>query len=131
MALRIFLVEDSEIIRESLSAALLELVGAQVVGFAIGETEAIAWLSAYPSQWDLLVVDIFLKQGNGLGVVAFGISRNAKQKLVVLTNYASDGVRERCKTLGADAIFDKSTDIEKLVAFCLDQRNELSLNRDA
>jgi two-component system, OmpR family, response regulator len=122
---RIFLVEDSEIIRENLSATLVELAGAKIVGFASGEAEAIEWIAAHQNAWDLLVIDIFLKQGNGLGVVAFGKSRTAEQRLVVLTNYASPGVRDQCLSLGADAVFDKSNDIEKLIAFCLDKRAAL------
>ena len=34
---------------------------------------------------------------------------------VVLTNYATKAMRERCKELGAAEVFDKSTEIEQLV----------------
>lgn len=120
MALRIFLVEDNLLIRENLSSTLTEMVGATFVGWAEGEREAIDWLCNDSNDWDLVIVDLFLKQGNGLGVVAACRSRASGKRLVVLTNYATPAVRERCMALGADAVFDKSNDIEKLVEFCFE-----------
>ena len=120
MALRIFLVEDNLLIRENLSSTLTEMVGAAFVGWAEGERDAIDWLCNDSNDWDLVIVDLFLKQGNGLGVVAACRSRASGKKLVVLTNYATPAVRERCMALGADAVFDKSNDIEKLVEFCFE-----------
>lgn len=117
--LRIYIVEDNAVIRDNLSATLIELAGAEICGSADGEASANKWLSEHPDDWDLLVVDIFLKQGNGLGVITSNSARADTQKLVVLTNYASPELRARCLQLGADAVFDKSQDIENLVAFCL------------
>ena len=96
------------------------MVGATFVGWAEGEREAIDWLCNDSNDWDLVIVDLFLKQGNGLGVVAACRSRASGNRLVVLTNYATPAVRERCMALGADAVFDKSNDIEKLVEFCFE-----------
>ncbi len=113
--------EDNAIIRENLAAALAELADTTLSGSAEGEKEAIAWLKSHPGDWDLAIVDVFLKEGNGIGVVAAGKARRGDQKLVVLTNYASTGVRDQCLKLGADAVFDKSHDIDNLVDFCLQQ----------
>lgn len=125
LALRIYLVEDNAIIRENLAAALTELADATMCGGADGEKTAVTWLTAHPGDWDLAIVDVFLKEGNGIGVVAACKLRSADQKLVVLTNYASAGVREQCMKLGADAVFDKSHDIDNLVDFCLQQSTGL------
>lgn len=121
MALRIYLVEDNLLIRENLTATLTEMVGTECAGWAEGEREAVLWLNDPNNSWDLAIVDLFLKQGNGLGVVGACRSRLSSRKLVVLTNYATPAIRERCLALGADAVFDKSNDIEKLVAFCVEQ----------
>lgn len=121
MPLRIYIVEDNAVIRDNLSATLIELADVQICGSADGETSANKWLSEHPDEWDLLIVDIFLKQGNGLGVITANRTRANTQKLVVLTNYASPEIRARCLNLGADAVFDKSQDIENLVTFCLAQ----------
>lgn len=121
MPLRIYIVEDNAVIRDNLSATLIELADVEICGSADGETSANKWLSEHPDEWDLLIVDIFLKQGNGLGVITANRTRANTQKLVVLTNYASPEIRARCMNLGADAVFDKSQDIENLVTFCLAQ----------
>ena len=122
MALRIYLVEDNLLIRENLTSTLTEMVGTEFVGWAEGERVAIDWLTQNAELWDVAIVDLFLKQGNGLGVVGACRTRAAGKKLVVLTNYATPAVRDRCMALGADAVFDKSNDIEKLVEFCVEQR---------
>ena len=121
MALRIYLVEDNPLIRENLTSTLTEMAGAAFTGWAEGERDAVDWLSDSANEWDLAIVDLFLKQGNGLGVVFACRSRAVGKKLIVLTNYATPAVRERCTALGADAVFDKSNDIEKLVEFCVEQ----------
>lgn len=116
--LRIYLVEDNLIIRESLSETLNELVGAQIIGVA--ETEAVAteWFSEAGVEWDLAIVDLFLKRGSGMRVVSVFRQRKADQKLVVLSNYASPEVRAECLRLGADHVFDKSREVEALIDFC-------------
>jgi len=119
--LRIYIVEDNVVIRDNLAATLIELAGAVICGSANGEALANSWLNEHPADWDLLIVDIFLKQGNGLGVITSNRKRSSAQKLVVLTNYASPEIRAQCLKLGADAVFDKSHDIENLVTFCLEQ----------
>jgi len=121
LALRIYLVEDNPLIRENLTSALTEMVGAAFIGWAEGERDAVDWLGNDANDWDLAIVDLFLKQGNGLGVVGACRTRAGGKKLVVLTNYATPAVRERCMALGADAVFDKSNDIERLVEFCVEQ----------
>ena len=69
MTLRVFLVEDNALIRESLIDALEELAPVKVVGFAVTEDAAVKWLTGNRSGCDLVVVDIFLERGSGLGVL--------------------------------------------------------------
>ena len=38
--------------------------------------------------------------------------------MVVLTNYATADIRQRCAVLGADAVFDKSNELDLLFDFC-------------
>lgn len=111
--LHTYLVEDSPVIRESLIATLEELAPVQVVGSADGEQDALAWLAAHPS--DLVIVDLFLAQGSGLGVLR---GRRPGTRCVVLSNYVNPAMRARCLALGADRVFDKSTEIDALIAYC-------------
>lgn len=118
MRLNTYIIEDNPIIRENLIATLEELTGVRAVGTAETENEGKAWLTENGNQWDLAIVDLFLKQGSGLGVLAACRDRPSRQKVVVLSNYATADIRRRCAQLGVDAIFDKSNEIDALVDFC-------------
>ena len=117
MTLRVFLVEDSPVIRENLAAAMEELAPVQIVGFADDEPAAMNWIAANPEGVDLLVIDIFLKRGSGLEVLR-AASKLTKACKVVLSNYATPDMRRKCLELGADRAFDKSNEIEALIAYC-------------
>ena len=121
MRLKTYLVEDNPTIRENLIATLEELVNIETIGATETENEAKAWLLANPHDWDLAILDLFLKQGSGLGVLAACRDRKPSQKIVVLSNYATADIRQRCQQLGVDAVFDKSNEIDALVEYCRQQ----------
>lgn len=118
MRLKTYLVEDNPTIRENLIATLEELVDIENIGTSDSENDAKAWLLANPQNWDLAILDLFLKQGSGLGVLAACRDRKPSQKVVVLSNYATADIRQRCAQLGVDAVFDKSNEIDALIEFC-------------
>ena len=120
--LRAFLVEDSPVILETLSAALEEMADVQVVGSAAGEDEALAWFGARTDGCDIAVIDMFLKSGSGLGVLEGMQGFAPPPERVVLTNYATPDMRARCRALGAEKVFDKSTELEELVAWFHDHQ---------
>ena len=121
MKLRAYIVEDNATIRENLIDTLSELADVETVGIAETETEGTAWLSANSGHWDIAIVDLFLRQGSGLGVLAACQQRDPQQRMVVLSNYATADVRARCSQLGVDAVFDKSNEIDALVDYCMQQ----------
>jgi len=126
MRVRIYLVEDSPIIRDNLAESLEELSGARVVGWASAEEEAITWMAKNSASWDLGVVDLFLRPGSGLNVVKSLHNRGLKQKVIVLTNYATPAIRQRCLELGADAVFDKATEIDEFTRFAIEEVERVS-----
>lgn len=117
--LKTYIVEDNPTIRENLIATLEELAGVETVGIAETESNGSAWLTDKHQAWDLAIVDLFLKQGSGMGVLAACRNRLPTQKVVVLSNYATKDIRERCAQLNVDAVFDKSNEIDALVEFCI------------
>jgi two-component system OmpR family response regulator len=119
--LRTYIVEDNATIRENLIGTLEELACIKALGWAETENEARRWLLGHQGEWDLAIVDLFLKQGSGLGVLEACQSRQGGQRVVVLSNYATEDMRKRCAQLGADAVFDKSNEIDALVDYCMDQ----------
>lgn len=118
MQIKTYVVEDNPTIRDNLIATLEELVGVNTVGTAETEREGVDWLTNSNNAWDLAIVDLFLKQGTGLGVVSACKNRLPHQKVIVLSNYATQDVRKQAALLGVDAVFDKSTEIEQLLAYC-------------
>lgn len=118
MHIKTYLVEDNPTIRDNLIATLEELTRVNAVGTAETEKDGIAWLTNSNHMWDLAIVDLFLKQGSGFGVVAACKQRLPHQKVIVLSNYATQDVRTQSAILGADAVFDKSTEIDELLAYC-------------
>lgn len=118
MTLRIFLVEDNKTIRDSLIPALEDLASAKAVGFAESEDAAVKWLTEHSDAWHVAVIDLFLKKGSGLGVLRRCLQRQPHQRTVVLSNYATEDMRSRCRALGADAVFDKSNELEDFMDWC-------------
>lgn len=116
--LRTYIVEDSAVIRENLIATLQELTAVEVVGFGEDEYSATVWLSDPGNDAQLVIVDIFLKRGSGLGVLQSAAARGQLRKWVVFSNYATPAMRSKCLALGADRLFDKSTEIDALIAYC-------------
>lgn len=119
MELRTYIVEDNATIRENLIGALEELASIRPLGWAETEHQATDWLVGHERSWDLAIVDLFLKQGSGLGVIEACRARAPSQRVVVLSNYATTDMRKRCMQLGADAVFDKSNEIDALVEYCI------------
>jgi DNA-binding NarL/FixJ family response regulator len=116
--LKTYIVEDSLVIRQSLIATLEELVPVKVVGIAEDELTALQWLAQPGNSVDLVIVDIFLKAGSGLGVLRAAKLLPRPLNLVVLSNYATADMRRKCLELGAQRVFDKSNEIEALIDYC-------------
>lgn len=116
--LKAYLVEDSPIIRENLIAALEELAPVEVIGTADDERSAIDWLTSVSPACDLIIVDLFLKSGSGLGVLRAAQRLDHTTRLIVLSNYATADMRRTCEALGASRVFDKSGEVDELIGYC-------------
>ncbi|MGJ7526797.1 response regulator [Variovorax sp. GB1P17] len=118
MPLSTFLVEDNPLIRHNLIAAMEDEVDIHLIGTASTEAEAVAWLEENPGAWELLVVDLFLQEGSGLGIVKRCGRCRPGQRVVVLSNYATGEIADWARELGADAVFDKSLELDGFFALC-------------
>ncbi|MCY1533386.1 sporulation transcription factor Spo0A [compost metagenome] len=116
--LKTFIVEDNPLICENLVSTLEELTRVEVVGSAVDEASAVQWLSTEGNRADLIIIDIFLRNGSGLGVLQVVKDADLPLRRVVLTNYASTDIRRRCTALGADRVFDKSCELDELITYC-------------
>lgn len=118
MLINTFLVEDRADIRDTLIQSMEEVAPCKFVGHADSESTARQWLGSYADDWQLAIVDLFLADGSGFGVLRDCQQRREDQKVVVLTSYGHDNIFSKCLELGADQVFDKSGDLEKLVEYC-------------
>jgi DNA-binding response OmpR family regulator len=116
---RVLLVEDNPAIQAELKQSLDPMY--EVAAVIATANEAIEWLQAHPDGWDLAVLDIFLKQGHGFQVLRECAARAEHQCVVVLTNYTREPARSSALERGADAVFDKSFEMEQFLAFCAER----------
>lgn len=118
MPVKLLLVEDLPQM-QGVVLDLLETVGDfELVHSVATEAEANLWLDENAGSWDLAVIDLILEQGTGLGVVARARNRPPGSKVVVFSDYATEGIRKHCLKLGADAAFQKGDDLQGFLAFC-------------
>jgi len=106
--LRIYLVEDSALIRQRLTMLLSNLAGVEVVGWAEDPHSALTGISA--TQADLLVIDLMLVRGSGLTVLRELSAKPNAPVSIVLTNYAIAEFRQESILAGADYFFDKTNE---------------------
>lgn len=100
-------------------ADLLASIGDFAVAATVRtEAEALLWLAENPGGWDLAVVDLILEAGTGMGVVPKSRAAPGGGKVVVLSNYVSPAIEKHCLSLGADAVFHKTHDMERFIAYC-------------
>lgn len=124
---RILLIEDSAVLSRRLVDLLSEPGRVSVTAQAATQSEAL--LRLQEATYDVLVVDIELAEGNGVAVIRQArqlYPPDAQPLVVVLTNYASDFVRDHCFAAGADYFLDKMRDISLLKAVVVDGQSKWS-----
>lgn len=109
LRLRVFVVEDL-VPAQALLNELFDANGDnyEVVGSSTTEAEANDWLAENIGQWDMVVTDLVLAQGNGISVARRARKLQANAMVVVLSGYASPGICKHLLDLGADRVFDKA-----------------------
>ena len=112
--LRVFLVEDLPVVRNRIVESLDEIDGLEVAGFATGEDGALSWLRS--NRCDVLILDLDLSQGNGIGVLKALASTDSGPGpiKIVYSNHASATVRRLALHFGASYVLDKTLDTPKL-----------------
>lgn len=120
MTVRVFLVEDMPQMHGLLSDLLAGVGDFVIAGTVRTEAEARLWLDENPDGWDLSVIDLVLDQGSGMGIISHARAEADRTggSVVVFSDYASDGIRQHCLNLGADAVFAKTEEMREFMAFC-------------
>lgn len=104
--MNVFIVEDSETMREILRTMLSDLHNIKIIGYAADEQGAIAHINV--SQPDVVILDLTLLSGSGIAVLKNIKKHHAAIKVMVLTNCTGQFYVDACKHADADYFFDKS-----------------------
>lgn len=111
--MKIFLVDDSVVIRQRLRRMLTEVKGLEVIGESWDAQEATdAILKKKP---DVVLLDIHLLDGNGIDVLQTLKKAKPAPVVIILTNHPSLKYRQKCLEAGADYFFVKSTEFNQVV----------------
>ena len=116
MPTQLFVVEDSDRVRDHIVADVLALGDCELIGTAARETEAVEAIARLCPT--VVVTDIGLAEGTGVEVVrrCRRLTCRPIPRVFVLTNYGDDVYRTLCLKFGAERFFDKSTDYPLFLA---------------
>ena len=114
--LRVFVVEDSELIRKRIIENIAAMGGFEVVGFAESAEDAVRSIAELRP--DIVITDIQLKEGSGIDVVrkVRASPYVPRPRIFVLTNYAFPEYKRQCSVAGADEFFDKSSEYDRFLS---------------
>lgn len=104
--MKVFIVEDSDVVRMHLQSMLADIPGVELAGYAVDELGAIERISKLLP--DVVTLDLSLQTGSGLVVLEYIKKHHAAIKVIVLTNYVDQFYTDNCKRSGADCVFDKT-----------------------
>jgi DNA-binding NarL/FixJ family response regulator len=111
-ALQVFIVEDSQPVRERLQELLASIEGAHCAGAADTADAAIQGIvDVHP---DAVLLDITLARGSGFDVLRALHVCAPDITVYILSNHASEPYRRMALQLGASAFFDKTTQMGEM-----------------
>ncbi|MBC7984092.1 MAG: response regulator [Candidatus Obscuribacterales bacterium] len=111
-SLRVLLVEDSKVLADRLT----EVIGQsnKVELTRVVETEADAVAAIRHEAFDVVILDLYLKQGNGFEVMRTLASSPSNPRIVIFTNHGLPEYQTAALSLGATYFLDKARDYERL-----------------
>jgi len=110
--MKVFIVDDSWLIRRRLAALLSDVPNVEIVGDAGGAEEAMAAIRTVKP--DVVTLDIRMPGGSGLDIIGPIKEALSKVVIIMLTNYPYPQYRQECLDKGADFFLDKSTEFGKI-----------------
>jgi DNA-binding NarL/FixJ family response regulator len=110
--MRVFVADNSDLLRRRLVNLLSEFPGIEVIGEAYDAQEALrAILETRP---EVVTLDIEMRGGGGIALLR-EIKQNEQAPIVVvLTDRVSAPYRKQCMDAGADFFLDKATELKRV-----------------
>jgi DNA-binding NarL/FixJ family response regulator len=110
--LKVYIADDSVVVRRKLKEALEEQGSITVVGESGNAEQAIKEIRQMDPQ--VVIIDIRMPGGGGLPVLKDMKARTPDRIAIILTSFPFPQYREAYLKAGADYFFDKTKDIQKL-----------------
>jgi len=110
--MKVFIADDSAVVRERLIEMLSEFPEIEIIGQAQSVPESIESIRALHP--DVVILDIRMPGGSGIDVLQNIKKNNPALIVIMLTNYPYPQYRKKCMEAGADYFFDKATEFEKV-----------------
>jgi len=112
--MRVILVEDLPAVSTLVIENLEDIEGLELAGYAETEDSALSWLHSHDCE--VLILDLELKQGNGIGVLKQLAASGARPGLIkiIYSNHIGPNIRRLAAKFGAAYFFDKSLDTPQL-----------------
>ena len=110
--LKVFIVDDSALVRDSLTGLIAELEAVELVGQAENAHQAITAIRH--KKPDVVILDIRIPGGNGLKVLEVIKQDVAAPVVIMFTSFPYPQYRRRCLEAGAEYFFDKSTEFHQV-----------------
>jgi YesN/AraC family two-component response regulator len=110
--LKVFIADDSALVRERLAALISEIEGAEVVGQAGDAPEAFEGIQHLRP--DVVILDIRMPENNGIQVLEAIKKSAAAPVVIMLTAFPYPQYRKKCLEAGAEYFFDKATEFEQV-----------------
>lgn len=109
--MKVFIADDSALVRERLAALISEIEGVEVVGQAGDAREALEAIQHLRP--DAVILDIRMPGNNGIQVLEAIKKSTAAPVVIVLTAFPYPQYRKKCLEAGAEYFFDKATEFEQ------------------
>ncbi|HET8910036.1 MAG TPA: response regulator transcription factor [Ktedonobacteraceae bacterium] len=119
--IRVLVVDDHEVVRKGVSTALSETDGFIVVGQAGNPQQAVNL--AMDLSPDIILLDLFLGETNGLDVAQQLFRCSPKSRVVILTGFTEEHSLFRALKLGVHGYLQKALPIQELVMALRDVNN--------
>ncbi len=110
--LRVFIADDSDILRERLVDNLSQFQNVNVVG----EANDISTVKRIINEieFDLAIYDIKMPNGSGIDLMMDTKKNYPAAKIIMMSNYSISSYKNECFKAGADYFFDKS-DLDEMI----------------
>jgi DNA-binding NarL/FixJ family response regulator len=112
--MKVFLVDDSLVIRQRLKRMLADVNEVIVIGEA-GDARTATTDNILRQKPDVVLLDIHLLDGSGIDILIALKKAKPAPAVIILTNYPFPQYRQKCLEAGADFFFVKSTEFDQVI----------------